>query len=353
MKKIGLGVIGCGVISQHHLKAAKDSPLIDVVAVADLRLQAAQATAKKFEVKAVYVNASALLADSRVEAVVLALPTSGRAEIALKAFALGKHVLIEKPAAMNTGEIERMIAARGGLIAACCSSRYRFLDSAGAATDFFATGALGDLRRVRCQAVVPVDKPPVTPPPAWRLNKSLNGGGILVNWGCYDLDYVLGITGWSLRPELVLAHTWPISPKLASYAAPGSDAETYFTALISCKGGTVITLERGEYVPGRPEGVWQLSGTEGTLYLNMNAGPPVKIEFDFVTETGVASKVVWQSEKPEGFEAARSGPVQDFAAAIRENRPPKTTLEQALVIQKITDSIYASAEKGVAVTIDF
>jgi len=40
---------------------------------------------------------------------------------------------------------------------------------------------------------------------AWRLSKSLNGGGIMANWGCYVLDYVFGLTGWSIHPERVLA----------------------------------------------------------------------------------------------------------------------------------------------------
>jgi len=44
---------------------------------------------------------------------VLALPTAGRAELALAAFSAGKHVLVEKPIALNAGEVRRMIAARG------------------------------------------------------------------------------------------------------------------------------------------------------------------------------------------------------------------------------------------------
>jgi len=356
MKPVKLGIIGCGVIGHVHLQAAGESPLINVVAVADLREEAAREAAEKFGVKKTYTNADALLADKDIEAVVLAMPTCGRTELAIKAFDQGKHVLTEKPVAMNAGEVERMIEARGKLTAACCSSRYRFTESARAASEFVASGGLGDLRVVRCRALSPAGAPPENPPPKWRLIKSLNGGGILVNWGCYDLDYVLGITGWSLKPKWVLARTWPVSPIFQARAAPGSDAETHLAALICCEGGEVITFERGEFVPAQGEGAWEVIGSKGMLHMAMSAKPE-KIEFDAAdANKGFVTKTVWQADESsleaEGRSAIRTCLAEDFATAIREHRPPKTGLEQALIVQKITDAIYASAESGDAVTIN-
>ena len=40
----------------------------------------------------------------------------------------------------------------------------------------------------------------------------MNAGGILTNWGCYDLDYLMTITGWALRPRQALAATWGVAP---------------------------------------------------------------------------------------------------------------------------------------------
>ena len=64
---------------------------------------------------------------------------------------------------------------------------------------------------------------------------------------------------------------------------------------------------------------------------------------------GVAS--VTLAEVGEAPEPQHSTPLSDFAAGIRENRQPLTSLENALVVQKITDGIYASAETGNAVEI--
>jgi UDP-N-acetyl-2-amino-2-deoxyglucuronate dehydrogenase len=350
VQPVRLGIIGCGVIGKVHLEAAVQSSLLEVVAVADLDEARACAAAERFGVPRVYTDGQLLLADPDVEAVVLALPACARTSLALRAFERGKHVLTEKPVAMNAAEVRQMIAARGELVAGCCSSRFRFLPAAQAATDFIATGALGPLRLLRCRAVQAASPPPQTLPPAWRLSRALNAGGILANWGCYDLDYLLGLTGWILKPRLVLAQTWTVPPQFQSHLPPGSDAETHAVALIRCEDGAVIALERGEYMAARSDAAWEIIGTAGSLRLNMLPAERKQLVFDEGTATdGVASRVIWEGD--EDASLTRRGPVEDFAAAIRTGHPPKTTLEQALVVQQITDAIYAAAEQGKAVEI--
>jgi len=332
------------------MKAAVASPRIDLVAVADLIKERADRAAEEFHVPRTCYSGAELLEDADVEAVVLAFPTGTRTDLALKAFAKGKHVLLEKPVAMNAGEVRRMIAARGERTAACCSSRFRFQESARAAADFVAGGALGELRVVRHRGIVACGAKPQTPRPDWRLTRALNGGGFLVNWGCYDLDYLLGITGWRLRPKTVFAQTWTIAPHLECHIAPGSDAETHYAALVRCEGGTVLSIERSEFTAAHAEDAWQIVGTKGSLTLNMTGGGPVSIVHDDTTsEQGVSTRTLWEGREQRGVTSA--GPVTDFAAAIREGRQPLTNLERSLIIQQITDAVYASAEQGTAVEI--
>lgn len=351
MEPVKLGVIGCGVIGPTHLKAAADSPLLETVAVADLIDERAQKAAEEFGVPRTYHEGADLLEDPEVELVVLAFPARGRTELALRAFACGKHVLTEKPVAMDADEVKQMIEAQGDLKAACCSSRFRFMPGAQVAADFIATGALGDLRVVRCRHLIPCGEKPDTPRPEWRLKKELNAGGILCNWGCYDLDYLLGITGWRLKPRTVFAQTWTIPPQFESHIAPDSNAETYYTALVRCEGGTILQMERGEYMPAQGDEAWQIVGTKGSLKLRMVGGDPKEIVHDDTsTEQGTVSRPLWEGEEASG--AASSHPVTDLASAILEDREPSTSLERALVVQQITDAVYASAERGVSVDID-
>ncbi len=349
MNPVKLGVIGCGVIGSRHVAAAAASPAIDLVAVADLRADVANEIAIKYGVPTVYGPAEELLADPSIEAVVLAMPAHVRTALALKAFAQGKHLLTEKPVAMNADEVRQLLAAKGDLVAACCSSRYHFLAATKTVTDFLAGDALGKLRLLRCRAIVPAARPNPNPPP-WRLNRSLNGGGIMSNWGCYDLDYLFGITGWRIQPQTVLAQTWTTPPRLAHYAGPGSDAETHVTALIRCADGVSLSYERAEFVAAQAELAWEIIGEEGSLRLQMTPAAGKSHQYFQADATlGTLSGTLCRADEDHG--SVHDGPVNDFARAIRSGERPQTDLHRALVIQTVTDAIYASAESGDAVAI--
>lgn len=349
MDPVKLGVIGCGVIGSQHIQASLDHDSVDVVAVADLREHVANDIAARNGIPKVYTEGTDLLLDDAIEGVVLAMPACVRKDLALKAFERGIHVLVEKPVGMNADEVRELIVARGELIAGCCCSRFRFPPSANAVTDFIASGVLGDLRVIHCRALRAGGPPPVKSPPIWRLRRDLNGGGIMSNWGCYDLDYLLGITGWSLKPRLVLGQMWGVPPKFNALADPSSDAETHLAATIQCEGGVAIHYERGEMVTSSPRLTWQVVGTDGSLDLEMVKAEK-KIEYHkAVSEEGVVTETLWEGS--DDMSAIHFGPITDFAAAIREGRQPKTSLERALVVQQITDAIYTSAESGKAAEI--
>jgi predicted dehydrogenase len=347
---VRLGVVGCGVIGPSHMHSAVQCPDTELVAVADRIPERRDEAAVRFCVPTTYAEGADLVRDPAVDAVVLAFPAAERADLALAAFALGKHVLLEKPVAMDARQVEAMIAARGPLTAACCSSRYRFTEAARVATEFVATGALGRLRVVRVRAWSGAGPIPETLPPPWRLRSDLNGGGILMNWGCYDLDYIMGVAGWAVTPRTVFARTWPAIPAVLPGIAPNSDAETHGIALVRCDGDAVISFERGEYMPSEGEGAWQLIGTDGSLRLLMTAHAPARIVHERVTpDAGVVSEVIWEQEQDMG--PVHSGPTADFARAILTGSAPKTSLEQALIVQRITDAIYASSASGQCVSV--
>lgn len=357
MNPVKYGVIGCGVIGPTHMKPAATTDILDLVAVADHHADRADSACANFNVPKTYNEGLDLIADPEIEMVVLAMPACHRKELALAAFAAGKHVLTEKPVAMNAADVREMIAARGNLKAACCSSRYRFITHFQVAADFIASGALGELREVYIRSFFPAAPPPDAPKPEWRLKRHLNGGGFLMNWGCYDLDYLLGLCGWQLKPEKCFGQTWTVPPHIAWHLPEGSDAETQYIGLIRCEGGTMLHVERGEYMSISEESAWQIVGTKGSLHLTMTAvtaaGPQAsagasnwkRIVFNELTQDrGVVESVLWEGE--EDLSLVSSGPVTDLAMAIREDREPKTSLERALVVQRISDAIYASAARG-------
>jgi predicted dehydrogenase len=345
MRKLKLGVVGCGVIGPHHMKGAQASTTIDLVAVADRIEERARAKAAEFVARKVFREGIDLIRDPEIEAVVLAFPAGERAALACEAFRLGKHVLLEKPGAARAAEIEKMISLQGDRVGACCSARYKFAPSFEAARDCVASGALGDLREIYGRNLLAAGKVSADPPPPWRASRAQNGGGILVNWSPYDFDYLLSVAGWSVKPESVFAQTWPVAPHLAARVDPASDAENHYVALIRCRGGAVIHIERGEFTSLRNETVWQIIGSRASLRLHMTLQESKQIWIDETdAATGVTSRLLW--EGTEASDPVYYGPVQDFADAVLGRRAPKTDLRQALVIQRIFDAIYASAASG-------
>ncbi|NOY80368.1 MAG: Gfo/Idh/MocA family oxidoreductase [Kiritimatiellaeota bacterium] len=350
MKTVRLGVIGCGVIGSRDLLDAKACEGIEVVAAADLRVERRQWAAAQ-GIPRVYEDGRDLLdRDPEVEAVIIAYPASTRTAMALRAFARGKHVLTEKPVAMNAREVRTLISARGQLTAACFSARYRFGASARKAAELLNSGVLGRVRRIHVRALLPGAPCSDRVPPPWRESFCMNAGGILTNWGCYDLDYVLGVTGWRFRPELVLAGTWPCISEFHCHVAPESDAEAHYAAFILGADGAVLTIERGEFMPTAQELAWQVIGSAGSLSLHMLDTDDRRIVLHRASaKSGVTSEPVWEGKDPAP--SGNPAVIADFADAVRERRPPATGLEQALVIMQITDAVYQSAQTGRAVRI--
>jgi predicted dehydrogenase len=251
---------------------------------------------------------------------------------------------------MNVNQLREMIKERGDRVVACCSARNRFLASAQAATEAVRSGVLGEIRVIHCRAILPAEAKPHSPPPAWRLSRGLNGGGVFVNWGSYDLDYLLGICGWRLRPQIVLAQTWQPDEAMRDHVGPGSDAETHVAAMIRCHDGAVIHYERGELTSCSHTESWQIVGRKGTLRLHMNPQKNNRVMLHRIESDGVRASVIWEGDETDWD--VHSGPVTDFATAIQNGSEPRTNLEQALVLQSIFDAVYESAATGRAVIID-
>lgn len=352
MAQAKIGIIGCGVIGQHHMRAAQASEHIDLVAVADLNEQAAQTAAETFGARKVYTSAEDLIADDEIQGVVLALWACHRTAVGLKVLNAGKHLLTEKPVARSVDELKQLIAAaeKGNLIGACASSRYVFKAHIDPVAEYIASGKLGELRHIRLREIRPAGKvknPDASPPP-WRLNFELNGGGTLVNKGIYAMDYLMALTGWSVEPETCLAQYWQCPTTLDNRAAEGSDAETHCITLIRCKNNVAISIEDAEFIAAEGEGSMEIIGSEGSMRVKMGANGDVKFEAILADrEEGTHTEVVWEGQ--DNNSRVHSGPINDFAQAILTGSRVKTDFERSMLLQRICDAVYASAQQGKAV----
>ena len=353
MKPLRLGVIGCGVIGPSaHLKGAQKTNEVEVVAVADLIKERADKAAKDFGIAKAYYSGAELLKDESIEAVSLALPVGDRTPLAYQALRKGKHVLLEKPVAASVREVKKMMQLRGDLKVGVCSPRRSLKKMSRIARKCVNSGALGDLRVIRARALLALPEKPAAVPPPWRESMAQNGGGILVNWSCYELDMLMWILGWRIKPRRVLAQWWPINPKFRAYVGPDSDADAHYSAMIACEDNIVLDMERAEFAAVPTDQAWQIIGTKGSLsipLIEMKDGPTQVVLTRAASRKGITSEVLWDLAEDDGSEDIDV--LVDFARAIRKRREPATNLERALVMQQITDAIYKSGRTGQAVAI--
>ncbi len=256
MNKVRIGIAGAGVIvREYHLPVMVSNPRVEVVAICDVVEAAARRSAEQFNIPKTCRDYHALVTDSGIDAVFIAVPNNLHAPVADAAFAAGKHVLCEKPMASTVEDARRMLAASekaGKALAIAhpwrCDQDYRWLH------DVVASGRLGKIFKVRCHAILTEGSPPVD---SWRFKKDIVGGGALTDLGIHLIDAVSYLFDDQLRPRIV-------SAKTASFFT-NTEVEDTATAIYDFDDGLTVTVEAGWHhnVQNSPHGAIEVFGTEG------------------------------------------------------------------------------------------
>ncbi len=193
MEPIGVGIIGLGRSGRDiHAKLLAGHPGYRLAAIADAD-EAKRAAAPGDFGCAIYEDDAALLADRAVELAVITTPTHLHADIAVRALAAGKAVLVDKPLAAGLAEADRIIEAADSAAGPLTVFQNRRFDA-----DFLkvreviASGVLGPVQFIRR------GKYSYSRRKDWQAIRSY-GGGILNNWGAHLLDQVLLLLDYDVR----------------------------------------------------------------------------------------------------------------------------------------------------------
>ncbi|HVW22616.1 MAG TPA: Gfo/Idh/MocA family oxidoreductase [Opitutaceae bacterium] len=264
-----------------------------------------------------------VLKDPEVDAVYIPLPNSQHKEWTIRAAEHGKHVLCEKPLALNAAEGREMAAAcaaRGVLLME--AFMYRYTERTRMALEIVRSGALGGVRFVHSSFRFLLAKPD-----SIKLQPEL-GGGSLYDVGVYPINFA-GLVADTIagrpaasRPEVVAA-TCGRTP---------AGVDDIFSAVVRYPDGLVASLHSGFNAHRRVSS--EIVGTEGLLEIPDtffdNAGSLTLTQGERVRELAV----------PESDRYRRE--VEDFAAAILERRPPLLGLEESIRNLETLDRLYAA-----------
>ena len=188
---VTFALVGAGGIAQSYAQAFENHPYARLIAVADTRVEAAQAMASKFGAPAFESYKELLVHGPKVEAVVICTPPNTHEEITT-AFARNRtHVLCEKPFTLTPISARRMVdeARRAGVLLTM-ASKFRYVDDVTRAKELIASGAIGDVVLWENAFTGRVDMAQ-----RWNSNPQVAGGGVLIDNGTHSVDlmrYFLG-----------------------------------------------------------------------------------------------------------------------------------------------------------------
>ncbi len=196
MKKLGWGLIGCGDISRKRVAPAiRDIAECDLVAISRAQRELAEEFAREFGARRWYDDWSALIADQEIDAVYIATPVNLHAQQAIAAASAGKHVLCEKPMAMDVAQCDRMIAAcRANGVKLCIAYYRHFYPIIGRIREIIESGEIGAPVIAQINAFE-MFNPQQGEPRYWFVKKEQAGGGPMMDFGCHRIEVLMNIFG--------------------------------------------------------------------------------------------------------------------------------------------------------------
>ena len=353
MDKVRIGIIGCGGIANNkHMPALHRLPDVELVAFCDIIVERAEKAAKEYGIEGakVYEDYKELLKDETIDVVHVLTPNREHSFITVDALEAGKHVMCEKPMAINTEEAQKMLDAAkrtGKKLTIGYQNRYRpdswYLKRA------CDNGDLGEIYYAKAHAI----RRRAVPTWGVFLNEEEQGGGPLIDIGTHALDLTL----WTMNnyePKMVVGSVYKkLGDQRESGNAWGDWDPEEFTVedsafgYIVMKDGATIVLESAWALNSLDvdEAKTSLCGTKagadmkGGLRINkVQYGKQVVENVNL--EAGGVAFFDGGAANPEDIEARM------WINAVKNDTDVVVKPEQAIVVTKILEAIYQSAREG-------
>lgn len=342
--RVGVGVIGAGVISTQYLENLTVFPDLEVLFIADLDAERARDQAEKFGVPA-SGSVDELLAHPGIEIVVNLTIPAAHVEVSLQALAAGKHVWIEKPIALDRESGKRLLdeAHRLGLRVAT-------------APDTFLGAGLQTGRRLIDSGAIGTPLTALTlfqasGPESWHPNPDFlyaKGAGPLFDMGPYYVTTLVQNLG-PVKRVAAVSSTSRATRVIGSGPRAGEEfpvsVPTHISALIEFESGASAQSVFSFQSSVRRTGFVEIAGTDGTIVF------PDPNTFD-------GELAIWRDAATDaepypavGATSSRGTGVLELAQAIRAGRPERASGEQAFHVLDVLVSIEEAAASGAFVEV--
>ena len=343
-KKLRMAIIGCGGISETHVRVLKDFPDVEIVAGVDLKPDRLKVMDEKYGIKGLYSDWNKMLEKEQPDAVNICTPNGVHSQPAIDASSAGCHVIVEKPMAMDPQQCQKMIdAAKKNKKKLSVGFQYRYHPN----TDFLARardeGRFGKIMFVKCQALRRRGIP------NWGVfgQKQLQGGGPMIDIGVHVIEMAHYLIG-SPNPVAAAGNTWTYMGNKKSDVVsqwPGWDYKTYTVedlaiGQIRFDNGAILHIE-AMFAGHIEKDVWNFTvmGDKGGCQWD----PPMIFTDRAGTMTNESPAFVGSKTD---FPYLFSLKLRNFVDGCLKDEPLKAPGEAGLAVQKILDGVYRAAEAG-------
>jgi predicted dehydrogenase len=326
-KTVNVGLIGCGRISDQHMKAIRQVEGVAVTGLADVSEENIATLTEAYpelrQAEAYHDYCEMLKTD--LDGVIILTPHGLHYQHIKESLEAGKHVLSEKPFVTQPAQARELIdlarAQERILMLSYQNTRlwpYRY------AQQQIADGNLGEILFYSGQITQQWGARG-----GWRLSATLGEGGMLVDTGSHFVDIMLYLTG--MQPESVAAMS----------DNDGQEIDIINGAVIRFNGGRIATLA----AVGRGPTLWNITviGTKGTIEIT---------DRDNIRHIGADNYVGWIGTPrtnlvpPEGERPVSTTPNAEFVEAVRKNDLGASDADRGLAVAQLTQAMYASAHEG-------
>ena len=353
--KIRVGVIGTGFGTIVHIPGFQSCPDTEVVAVCSARQERAEEAAAKFGIPHSFTDYREMVQMPDLDLVSVTTPPYEHHAMVMALLAAGKHVLCEKPMAMNVRECREMLdAAEARGLVHMLAHEFRLAPARAYISRLLAEGYIGQLRHVNVTLYVGARGGSLaTPAYTWAAQRS-RGGGMLMALGSHYID---ALRCWFGDFSGVFGRLYTHVPERrdpATGATVMADADDAFGILLGFKNGAWGSLTASMAAPFGAGARIEIYGTEGTLVSpqrGFNPPPDGKVFGARVGEKELQELPVPAEYLP--FEDPRDGRLLPFrlltdqlVQAIRTKTPAAPTLYDGLKVQEVLDGIFRSNDTG-------
>ena len=326
---VRVGVIGLGQIAvKAHLPGYNQVVSCRIAAVHSYREQHAKKIAKQFGIAFIYKDCDRMLKSKEIDAVSICTPNFTHAEITLRALKEGKHVLVEKPMAMNSVEAKAMIQmAHKTKKVLMVHQNMRFDPAIRTARNIIQKGTIGEIFALK--STLTHKGPQAWSPQAdWFFDKRKSGGGALMDLGPHVFDTL----NFLLEDDAVLVGAVAAEGRKIklSQGMQASQTDVHAACLLRFKKGAIGTMNVG-WADNAYHNRFYFYGTKGILSVNLGKGEPLTIDYRNKSEREFPD-LDKNSFYPTIY--------QNFVDSIREHKTPLVTGEQGLRTIELVEAGY-------------